>query len=772
MKSTFLNKLASFCTGKSALFLLLITILAALPLAVFAAEGDALETVLNASFGVVLSPVTVLAWLSFKIASFLLGIAGIFFNWTVAVLVFDFGKYFGNSTGLLLGWSVLRDFANIGLLFGFVFMGIATILDLHSYPWKKSLPMLVIFAILLNFSLFVTEAIIDSTNAVSTILFEQSFEPAGCRAESWLDCVINTGVAGAILTNANIATAYNGEAAGTLLGDVINTASGVIQQFVDPVGNTMKFIALAILMSVAATVFFAAAGLFLSRGIMLAFLMVTSPIGFAGMAVPFLHGLAEKWWHELLHQSFFAPVFLLLLLVGLKITESLTTISGTGNLSTIFESRNVVDTGALLVFFLAIGFFVAALMIAKQFGIKMADTIIEKTGSKVGSLAFGTAASIGRNTMGKFSSNAANRINLSPLGRTMVGRRLLWAANQGTNASMDIRGGSGLKVGGISLGKASDAGKKGFKGVQDANAKIANEQAKARKAAWASQDKAFGQEVEDLKRKVDLARANKNEGAAQKYEKQILDITKKKGEKLKDGTIAAEDGKWEKAKIARLTGDERKLYKAYGKVPEPKAEERDAETKLATAATEFANATTRLATAATQLAEAQRKQKDAYASGDVSSEGTTRYDGEVRAAELENQRLAEEKEHWRKENEDADKQLNELRKIREANKEGRERADKLVKPEQAMEQLARAYANAARTPGVGTVLDSDRLRGMADAIRKDKGKSHTDHLFEELHELVGHGAGHGKEGGDDHGGGHGSAPAGGGGGKPKAAAHH
>ena len=60
--------------------------------------------------------------------------------------------------------------------------------------------------------------------------------------------------------------------------------------------------------------FFAAVFLFITRCVVLAFLMVTSPIGFAGMAIPPLHEMATKWWDQLLKQSFFAPIFILLIL--------------------------------------------------------------------------------------------------------------------------------------------------------------------------------------------------------------------------------------------------------------------------------------------------------------------------------------------------------------------------------------------------------------------------------------------------------------------------
>jgi hypothetical protein len=109
-----------------------------------------------------------------KISTFFLGIAGVLFNLVVVKTVFQFSQLIGNSPGLLLAWGILRDLGNMALLFGFIFMGLATILDLHTYNAKKALPMLIIFAVLMNFSLFAAEGIIDTSNVFSTILYSQA----------------------------------------------------------------------------------------------------------------------------------------------------------------------------------------------------------------------------------------------------------------------------------------------------------------------------------------------------------------------------------------------------------------------------------------------------------------------------------------------------------------------------------------------------------------------------------------------------------------------
>ncbi len=65
---------------------------------------------------------------------------------------------------MLIAWGILRDIGNIVILFGFILMGVMMILDLESFNVRKALPRLLIFAVLLNFSLFASEAVVDVAN--------------------------------------------------------------------------------------------------------------------------------------------------------------------------------------------------------------------------------------------------------------------------------------------------------------------------------------------------------------------------------------------------------------------------------------------------------------------------------------------------------------------------------------------------------------------------------------------------------------------------------
>jgi hypothetical protein len=288
------------------------------------------------------------------IANFFLAIAGVVLNFVVIKTVFEFGNVIGNSEGLLIAWGILRDIGNMLLLFGFIFMGLATILDLHSFPVKKALPRLLIFAILMNFSLFAAEAVIDITNGLSAAIYKQAnTDPDACSDITFVDCSINYGLAGSVMKSTGLSTMFS-------------IKNGFVAA--DSVGETVAvYITLALFATIGAIVFMATAIMLIIRLITLTFLMVTSPIGFAGMAIPPLQGYAELWWKKLISQAVFAPVLILLIFVSLKITETFNTVSENGLAGAITQGNTSV-LSIIMVFFVVIGFMIGSLVAAKNIG--------------------------------------------------------------------------------------------------------------------------------------------------------------------------------------------------------------------------------------------------------------------------------------------------------------------------------------------------------------------------------------------------------------------
>ncbi|HEX2792308.1 MAG TPA: hypothetical protein VHO23_01150 [Candidatus Paceibacterota bacterium] len=425
-----------------------------------ACQGDFLCALSN-SISWLLTP---LALGILGLSTFLLWISGLLFNWAIIRTVFEFGQYFGNSSGLLLAWSIMRDIGNIVLLFGFIFMGIATILNTHSmdeYSARKALPRLIIFAILLNFSLFAAQAIIDISNAFgSTFALQAGQDCSGDRQDG--GCA-NQGISGSIISMAGIATVWD--------PSVVQAQSGS-----DDTKKFIIYIGTALFVTIAAVTLAAGAIMLVIRAVVLMFLMMTSPIGFAGMAVPQFQGLARKWWGALISQAFFAPVYVLLVLISIKVAE------GLGNGQPIvgaLASGSSDSMQVVLVYMIVIGLMIMSLVASKRLGAMGANFATKTAGGAV----FGAYGFVGRRTIGIASAKAGTAIRRSPLGKTEVGRFAAGIADKGSHASFDARSSKSFnafvaKPGGLDFGKPNKAAAHGIHGIEEAEVKKRTEYAK------------------------------------------------------------------------------------------------------------------------------------------------------------------------------------------------------------------------------------------------------------------------------------------------------
>ena len=109
-----------------------------------------------------------------RLFAWLVGVAMLTLNYAVFFTVITMGEYVKNLSAVGLTWSILRDIGNIMLIFGFLMAGIMTILNVDWYGFgKKMLPMLLVAAVFLNFSLFISEAIVDTGNLFATQFYTQ-----------------------------------------------------------------------------------------------------------------------------------------------------------------------------------------------------------------------------------------------------------------------------------------------------------------------------------------------------------------------------------------------------------------------------------------------------------------------------------------------------------------------------------------------------------------------------------------------------------------------
>ncbi|MDB5237054.1 MAG: hypothetical protein JWL88_156 [Parcubacteria group bacterium] len=395
-------------------------------------------------------------------ANYLLGIVGVLLNWVVVKTVFQFSQLIGNSAGLLTAWKILRDIGNLLLLFGFVLMGIGTILDTSKLPDKKAIPMLIVFAVLLNFSIFAAEAVIDTSNVLTSVLYSQA-NTNPCATEV---CDINNGLAGHIMQSTGLSSIYG-------LGNPsdVKTEATVTNKLLIVLGLTLFSI-------IGAVVLLATAIMLAWRAVVLTGLIILSPIGFAGMALPPLKKMASKWWNMLIHQAFFAPILFLLIFVDLKVTEGFSSATNNQNLANALTNSSS-NMGIIMVFLLIIAGLLAALIAAKNFG-AMGASFAVNTATKAVFGSYNSGLGLG----GRAIRGVGQRV--PGLKDTAFGRGIASTGRFIEHGGLDPRGYAGIGRGiqiGLKAAGAGDAAKPAdsLKGVGDSLNKLGERSKEDRK---------------------------------------------------------------------------------------------------------------------------------------------------------------------------------------------------------------------------------------------------------------------------------------------------
>ena len=506
----------------------------------------------------------IMAWIA-SLFAWLLGVAVIALNYSVYYTVATMGTYVNKLTAVGTSWLILRDIGNIALIFGFLAIGISTILDTDRFGWKtKMLPMLLIGAIFLNFSLFFTEAVIDTGNLFATQFFKQINggnmpTPADLSTE---------GISGKIMANLGLTTIYD---------DIRKDPSAAVQRYKDN-SLTVAFLSI-ILFLIASFVMFALALVLIARFVILLVIIIVAPIGFAGLAIPQLSGLAKQWWSTLLEQTITAPVLLLLLYIALRVITGEGFLGfGPGDWSGTFATStgyNIAGFASILLSFLvAMGLLLAVLIASKKmsaFGAGWATGI-------AGKATFGLTAAGLRTTVGWGSQRASERFRKSRWSRApIIGRTFAGVLDAGAKGSFDARasklGGTLSKDLHINTGEAQKGGYRGWEKekvkARETYAKDL-EMSKEEKAIKEAAEKRKGELEKDLKKtqeqhkgsenvlreqqKVGLASIDAEILKAQRAEADLLERKKNNDPTVRTGELI-------KAKEAIKEAEARKLAK-------------------------------------------------------------------------------------------------------------------------------------------------------------------------------------------------------------------
>lgn len=273
-----------------------------------------------------------------------------------------------DNPAISAGWPITRDLANMGIVLVLIIIGLATILKIESYQFKKTLPTLIIIALLINFSPVILGVVVDASNIVMYSFLQESG--------------YNTFSQVMVDQNNNINKAQENKKEGEI--DTNEQLNNSIQN----IGATM---ALGAFGFIAGLIYLIFAIIFLCRYVAIWMLVILSPIAFVAYILPHTRKLIfEKWLGQFLSWCFIgatAAFFLYLgnvLLVRLPSVIAVDIQETNKNAGTLASILAAFIPYIVAIAFLVLGLFTSLITGAK--GAVAAVNLSKKYGTKAGRL--------------------------------------------------------------------------------------------------------------------------------------------------------------------------------------------------------------------------------------------------------------------------------------------------------------------------------------------------------------------------------------------------
>lgn len=489
----------------------------------------------------------------------ILTISATFFDALIAIALSS-TMFASNFMGT--AWATVRDISNIFFILILLYIAIQVVLDIGGHDAKKMITKVIIVALLINFSMFFTKVVIDSSNILALVFYNKiSASAAPTNATNISDKNMSGSLYQAFDPTSNLNEDFWTAAKAMTVAGKPTTPSNYV-----PAGTMIGVILIAVaVMLFAAYAFFIAGIAFVGRMVELFILIIFSPFAFMSSTTPLLSGVEylgwSSWLKRLLKVSFMAPIFMFFMYLILLLATG----GSNGARGGVFGTFVQQNTGGVIQRLLSIVipamFILILLLKATDFAKKGSGAIGEKLAGAAravgglalgaatagaGTLALGGAATVGRATIGRAgaavaSSKLASKWEAAGWG----GERFKKVATAVGGASFDVRG---VKIAGKTLAGATgmnlgEAQKGGFEARRKADVEKRQRRAEGLKV---KEDEPLKQALN--KTEADLQRLlNENSKELSEFDKLIT----KKREALNDATARFGGGS-DEAKAAGL----------------------------------------------------------------------------------------------------------------------------------------------------------------------------------------------------------------------------
>ena len=371
---------------------------------------------------------------------YLATLSGRLLDYVLTYFVFGYGHFYNTSFGYAVevSWAVIRDLMNVAFIFGLVYVGFRFILFTDDGAVKRNLALIIIAALLVNFSLFFAKAIVDVSHGL-IYEFNSQVGFIDLNAESTNSPTLSR----LIISTFTVVSA---------------TGSGI--QIEGTTGWAMVLL-VTITMLILAFVFLAISIVLIVRTVVITFLLIFSPIMFIGWVFTGLAQYSRLWLTTFLRQCFLAPLVILFLYISLVIT---TEIFSTNQFQIDSDVAPTNNFNIYAGFALGVTFLIISLIAAQKLGSSAADSSVKMLQSgrqrlqrgsvrlaRGTALAGGAAAAAGtgmalRNTRGL---SAQKKLNDFKSGKIMLNQKQYETYQRRAQSSYDPRKlGDWMKQGG------------------------------------------------------------------------------------------------------------------------------------------------------------------------------------------------------------------------------------------------------------------------------------------------------------------------------------
>lgn len=293
-----------------------------------------------------------------------LGLSVLIFNWVASDSFISLSYTQLDNPFIEVGWTLTRDLTNIFFVIALIVIGLGTALRITGYQAQKALPLLVIIALLINFTPVILGLIVDASNIAMNFFLQGGY--AGSTSF------------------ANYATSQWSNL----------SAFFDLDDFWNPTKNIAAAAGSIVLIGfnlMAAIVYGSFALLFILRYIAIWTLVILSPFAFASYILPATRQVWSMWWKQFIQWSIIGVIAAFFLYLGDHLIR-IASASGflEGSISEISNAPGLAPIiNGILPYFIAIAFLFIGLFASITFSPQGASAIIKggqraaQTGGKV-----------------------------------------------------------------------------------------------------------------------------------------------------------------------------------------------------------------------------------------------------------------------------------------------------------------------------------------------------------------------------------------------------